>query len=796
MAPRKACDICYVKRIRCDGQKPRCSHCVLYNTECTFQAASRKSRPAKKGSTEDTAALQRRVQQLEATLKQAQDKADKLESQLAQEKEDNHADITEHEVSLTGDISREMGLELPSQADVLSATDKYLKTLNCILPLFNSRKLLQCVNKWYEQPHERNISTWAAINVVLALAHRQISANEAFPTNNTVHFLNNAQSALNDIMLGEPKLLSVQILLGMVVLLQATSDLKPASALIAITLRIAHGLGLHAQSYSDGLSLMDALERNRVFWIAYILDRDLAMRTRLPPIQSQADISIEWPLETPVDEAGIVHTADGTSSFNFFLSRVQLAHIQGEVYETMLSMSPTTPDVRLENVARIHRMLDEWQARIPAEFSASSILQSQNSNLCRVFGVLYSSHLACRSCVCKVNAMEAHWIPELQEFGRKAAEGVIASPRVPEGWQKLVHETREFINLFVAIQNKDPAFIWMTACTYISGAVCLTANNLFNPLHTQNYLFSIHQFTIILILNFYAFKMASPPFPTLTSFTKTWHKEPYPFISPTRPELSAAGKNIVITGGGTGIGQATGIAFAQAGAKSVAIVGRRLDRLEVSAKGIQAVNPSTQVLFETGDVAKGTSITTTFNNIVENVGKIDILVANAGMLPADGSVSDYDESKLQECIQTNFMGAFNSLQAFLPLAAPEAQVFYIGSGISHWALFKEVPGVFAYAAAKSAALKMVDFFAHENPHIHVVGIQPGIIATGINPNPEIGWDTVELPARFMVWLASNEARFLKGKFVWANWDAQELLDRADEIKSSLLLRVTLKGVDM
>nr|AMD38940.1 reductase [Fusarium babinda] len=288
----------------------------------------------------------------------------------------------------------------------------------------------------------------------------------------------------------------------------------------------------------------------------------------------------------------------------------------------------------------------------------------------------------------------------------------------------------------------------------------------------------------------------APPFPNIASFTKSWHTEPYPFISPTRPQNSAAGKNIVITGGGSGIGQATGIAFAQAGAKSIAIVGRRLHHLEASAKAIQAVNPSTHVLFETGDVVKGESISATLKTIVDKVGKIDVFIANAGMLPTNGLVSDYDESKLREGFEVNFMGAFNSLQAFLPLAASGAQVFYIGSGIGHWALMSEVPGVFAYAAAKSAALKMVDYFAHENPHIHVVGIQPGIIATGINPDITIGFDTVDLPAHFMVWLASKEAEFLKGKFVWANWDAEELMARAEEIKSSMLLRVTLNGAEM
>jgi hypothetical protein len=53
--------------------------------------------------------------------------------------------------------------------------------------------------------------------------------------------------------------------------------------------------------------------------------------------------------------------------------------------------------------------------------------------------------------------------------------------------------------------------------------------------------------------------------------------------------------------------------------------------------------------------------------------------------------------------------------------------------------------------------------------------------------------TVELVASFIIWAASPEAEFLKGKLVWANWDVDELKAREEEIKNSGMFSVTLEG---
>jgi hypothetical protein len=45
----------------------------------------------------------------------------------------------------------------------------------------------------------------------------------------------------------------------------------------------------------------------------------------------------------------------------------------------------------------------------------------------------------------------------------------------------------------------------------------------------------------------------------------------------------------------------------------------------------------------------------------------------------------------------------------------------------------------------------------------------------------------------MVWLASREADFLKGKYIWANWDVEEMKSREDEIRQNDILTVKLGG---
>ncbi|KAK4075222.1 transcriptional regulator family: Fungal Specific TF [Purpureocillium lilacinum] len=288
--------------------------------------------------------------------------------------------------------------------------------------------------------------------------------------------------------------------------------------------------------------------------------------------------------------------------------------------------------------------------------------------------------------------------------------------------------------------------------------------------------------------------MANLDVPQWVSFTKKWHSKPYEAISTRRTQLSMTGKNVVVTGGGTGIGKATAIAFAEAGAKSVTILGRRSDRLQSSKAEIaQASTENTQVSYEAVDVAVPTQVAKVFANIAERVGNIDVLVNNAGAICPPGPVLDSPIGHLNKVLEANVLTTFNAVQSFLSHAGHSPIVINVTACLVH---IQPMPFMGLYAAAKAAQTKFVDYIGAENPHVHVVHLHPGMVTTEIGgPNSDVkGQDEVELPAQFAVWLASEEAGFLNGKLVWANWDVEELEARAEEIKGSRLLTIGLGGI--
>ena len=215
------------------------------------------------------------------------------------------------------------------------------------------------------------------------------------------------------------------------------------------------------------------------------------------------------------------------------------------------------------------------------------------------------------------------------------------------------------------------------------------------------------------------------PFPSPTS---TWHTTAHQSISPTRPELSAKGKTVVVTGGGTGIGAETARCFAQAGAARIALFGRREQPLLDSKGSIEHEFPETKVFVASVDVTKKSEVDAAFAKFVGQ-GKIDILISNAAMTGPLESVGDVDSDKFLDAVQQNLSGSLFVAKAFLHYATTDAVAIETNSSAAH---VNFGPGFAAYSTAKLAVFRLWDSLAFSNPSLSVFHLQPGVVDTAMN----------------------------------------------------------------
>lgn len=169
------------------------------------------------------------------------------------------------------------------------------------------------------------------------------------------------------------------------------------------------------------------------------------------------------------------------------------------------------------------------------------------------------------------------------------------------------------------------------------------------------------------------------PFPSPTA---TYHDNTYPSISPSRPELSAKGKTVLITGGGTGIGARTALSFAEAGAPRIALLGRREQPLLETKATIKNQYPEVDISVFPTDISNKSQVDAAFETFLGK-GKLDVLISNAGMIGPQGPVDDVDVDKFVEAVDLNLKGALNVAQAFLRYAATDAVVVETNSLAAH-----------------------------------------------------------------------------------------------------------------
>jgi len=246
-----------------------------------------------------------------------------------------------------------------------------------------------------------------------------------------------------------------------------------------------------------------------------------------------------------------------------------------------------------------------------------------------------------------------------------------------------------------------------------------------------------------------------------------------------------SGKAIIVTGASRGIGAATAMELAQAGA-SVILAARTENEIKHNAQQIRNHGGEAEAI--TCDVSKYKDVQALVSLCESTFGRLDGLVNNAGVIEPIGHIATSDPATWNHATSINFNGVYHGIRAALPImmAQQHGNIITVGSGAAHSAL----EGWSHYCTSKAAAL-MLTQCAHKEAAgsgVNVVSLSPGTVATdmqvlikasGINPVSQMEMSDhidAQWPAKAIAWLCAKGA---------ADYAGQEVSLRDDKIRQKV-----------
>ncbi|KAF6217837.1 hypothetical protein HO133_006248 [Letharia lupina] len=161
-------------------------------------------------------------------------------------------------------------------------------------------------------------------------------------------------------------------------------------------------------------------------------------------------------------------------------------------------------------------------------------------------------------------------------------------------------------------------------------------------------------------------------------------------------------------------------------------------------------------------------------------------------------MSNPSSLKSEPDFEINVKGNLNVVTEYLrpETLIKEKKIITVSTTGAH----QRIPGMASYGASKEALVHILMHLQeeHADKRVRITSYHPGAILTpgakayGFETYP-IPWEDVNLPGQFALWLASKEADFLVGRFVYASSDVDELKARAEEFKNSNPLKIGVIG---
>ena len=259
----------------------------------------------------------------------------------------------------------------------------------------------------------------------------------------------------------------------------------------------------------------------------------------------------------------------------------------------------------------------------------------------------------------------------------------------------------------------------------------------------------------------------------------------------------------IVTGGGRGIGHAIAKSIAAAGGR--VCVAARSERqvaevvAEIKANGGQAIGSTT-------DVTDWPAVERMVETTTKPLGPPTLLVNNAGSADGLGRIDSVDPSSWWRDIEVSLKGAFFCCRAVVPgmVARHSGRVINVSSDVG----IRPSPDTSSYACSKAALLRLTDSLAAETTAdgVCAFAISPGLVRTALTEHvlstgpgkrwfsrmKSPTWVEPEQAARLVVLLASGKADALSGRYLRISDNMEDLVRRAEEIRTTDLYALTVR----
>ncbi|KAK6509596.1 hypothetical protein TWF481_004332 [Arthrobotrys musiformis] len=376
---------------------------------------------------------------------------------------------------------------LPSKAEAESYAQEYFSTVNLLFPLYHQASFESLLEEQYSDNPPKGTGWFASLNMVLAVGSRirgsKLKTPSAAEDSRGWKWFQNAMCLFPVLTLQNTDIHSIQALLAMALFLQGTANPQPLYNIISAAVRVAFSVGLHRRADAFGFGREEAEHRKRVFWIAYCIDKDIALRSGRPSTINDDDINVELPEEESFDGLGMVRLSDGRGRVNLFRRNCRFAQIQSRVYMQLYSAKAAkqSDGELLNTIGDLDRELEEWRDSIPLDFRPEHEISDAYLDSTMPIVLMHFSYFNCLATIHRMSIAHSYWTNRLAQYAVSGLSNRPLNPRVFSSAALSVSAARSSIHLLKYVNSNDINCIWLVFYYPITALITLFANILQNP---------------------------------------------------------------------------------------------------------------------------------------------------------------------------------------------------------------------------------------------------------------------------------------------------------------------------